>query len=97
MVALEGNLSLHILPPFSCVHLHRKCSIFRLELNHAQQVQAGAGDPMEATVHWSIEWALGYLGKLLPFILERRRKEGVDRTVSDGSEGQYLTGQRDSV
>ncbi len=44
MVALEGNLSLRISPPpFSCVHLHRKYSIYRLEKNDAQK--ARAGDP----------------------------------------------------
>jgi hypothetical protein len=31
IVASEGNLSLRIFPPFSCVHLHRKYSIYRLE------------------------------------------------------------------
>ncbi len=41
MVALEGVLSLRISPPFSWVHLHRKYSIYRHELNHAQQAEAG--------------------------------------------------------
>jgi hypothetical protein len=41
-LALEGVLSVLIFPPFSVLTVHRKYSIYRHELNHAQQAGAGA-------------------------------------------------------
>jgi hypothetical protein len=41
-------------PPFSCVHLHRKYSIYRLELNHAQQ--AGAGAPWFSPLMFKLQF-----------------------------------------